>query len=374
MDLRQAVLDPAPGGDCQVRIIQQGRKSIVKFSLRIAGAVVGIALTATACGTTAPKLANQATQAPTQDNPAEQGHQANTRQANAKADAKAAQDAANAKAAQDAANAKAAAAKVTLGIPWAPNTTGYGTARPSEISSGGDASGSVTNITWDSWGGAQATGTGTASYGAGSYGTCTQWLATHPGKEDCNQRVPIVAYRLGNCNGHQGYNAVEWYFPQAGGTRDLSKPDYGLPSYDICSSDGVSAVIPAVPAPTTPTVGSGVQRDIATKPAPYAADTSDKGSPQAYALAFADSGAVNLHREPAVSSDAFSQLATGTYMTVHCSARGDTVVNDAGRSSDVWYYVSFSEGMDGFMSSVFIDFATGNTSWVVPVCPAGTGG
>jgi hypothetical protein len=62
------------------------------------------------------------------------------------------------------------------------------------------------------------------------------------------------------------------------------------------------------------------------------------------------------------------------YMTVHCSERGDTVVNDVGRSSDVWYYVGFSEGMDGFMSSVFIEFATGNTSWVVPVCPAGTGG
>jgi hypothetical protein len=142
---------------------------------------------------------------------------------------------------------------VTLGIRWASNPymKGYGTARPSEISAGGDGSGNVEDITWDSWGGAQATGTGTARYGAGSYGMCGSWLAANPGK-DCTQRVPIIAYNLTNCGGHQGYSAVEWYFPQVGETRDLSKPSYGLPSYDICSSDGVSAVIPTpTPTPTT---------------------------------------------------------------------------------------------------------------------------
>jgi hypothetical protein len=127
----------------------------VKFSLRIAGAVVGVALVATACGTTAPRLVNQAIQAPAQSNAAEQGHQTDTRQANAKAvqdaaNVKAAQDAANAKAVQDAANAKAAS--VTLGVAWAYNTIGYGSVRPSEISAGGDSSGNVGDITWDSWG------------------------------------------------------------------------------------------------------------------------------------------------------------------------------------------------------------------------------
>jgi len=128
-------------------------------------------------------------------------------------------------------------AVVTLGVRWASNPymKGYGTARPSAISAGGDGSGDVEDITWDSWGGAQATGTGTASYGAGSYGTCPAWMAAHPGK-DCNLRVPIVAYRLTNCGGHQGYSAVEWYFPQVGQTRDLNQPSYGLPSYDICTS------------------------------------------------------------------------------------------------------------------------------------------
>jgi hypothetical protein len=119
---------------------------------------------------------------------------------------------------------------VTLGISDAssPYMVGYGTARPSKISVGGDGSGNVENITWTSWGGAQTTGTGTASYGAGSYGTCTAYKAAHPGSsETCDQRVPIVAYKLiNNCGGHPGYNAVEWYFPLAGQTRNLSMPSY----------------------------------------------------------------------------------------------------------------------------------------------------
>jgi hypothetical protein len=125
------------------------------------------------------------------------------------------------------------AAVVTLGVHWAPGATGYGTARPSGITSGGDPSGSVSNITWTSWGSAQAKGTGTARYGAGSYGTCTAWKAAHPGSpEDCSQRVPIVAYNLRtNCGGHPGYSAVEWYFPLAGQTLNLGTPDFS----DICT-------------------------------------------------------------------------------------------------------------------------------------------
>jgi hypothetical protein len=261
MDLRQAVLDPAPGSDCQVRMVQQGRRLIVKFSLRIASAIVGVALAATACGGPSSKPVALPRDTSQSDN-AEQAQLRqlrNTAKVDAKAvqdaaNAKAVQDAANAKAVQDAANAKAAAAKVTLGVPWAHGTTGYGTARPSEISSGGDPSGSVSNITWTSWGFAQATGTGTASYGAGNYGTCTAWKAAHPGSpEDCSQRVPIVAYSLSDCNGHPGYHSIEWYFPLAGQTRDLSKPDYGLPTYDICSPDGTGAGIPTPTAPTAPT-------------------------------------------------------------------------------------------------------------------------
>jgi hypothetical protein len=105
---------------------------------------------------------------------------------------------------------------------------------------------------------------------------------------------------------------------------------------------------------------------------------STKGEPQVYVLAYADSGAVNVHsfsetEHPTVSAPAYSQLLVGTYVTVHCFEHGDTVANDVGRSSDVWYYISFNENIDGFTSSVFIDLGSGNTSWVVPACPVGFG-
>jgi hypothetical protein len=257
---------------------------------------------------------------------------------------------------------------VTLGVAWAHDSVGYGKARPSEIATGGDSSGSVSNITWTSWGGAQAIGTGTASYGAGNYGTCTAWKAAHPGSsEDCSQRVPIVAYSLSDCNGHQGYHSIEWYFPLAGQSRDLSRPSYGLPDYDICKP--YSSVVPTVSSPATSTVGSGVQRDVATKPAPFAADTQTKGQPQGYALAFANSDSVNVHHDPAVSASDY-QLAVGTYITVHCYSHSDAVVNSVGRVSDRWYAISLGEGLEGYVPSVFVDLTTGNTSWVMPACPA----
>src|SRR5664280_1965891 len=261
------------------------------------------------------------------------------------------------------------AAVVTLGVHWAPGATGYGTGRPSEIATGGDPSGSVSNITWTSWGGAQATGTGTASYGAGNYGTCTAWKAAHPGSpEDCSQRVPIVAYSLSDCNGHPGYHSIEWYFPLAGQTRDLSRPSYGLPDYDICKP--YSSVVPTVSSPATPTAGSGVQRDVATKSAPFAADTQTKGQPQGYALAFANSDSVNVHHDPAVSASVDNQLAVGTYITVHCYSHSDAVVNSVGRVSDKWYAINLSEGLEGYVPSVFVDLTSGNSSWVMPACPA----
>ena len=258
---------------------------------------------------------------------------------------------------------------VTLGVAWAHDSVGYGKARPSEIATGGDSSGSVSNITWTSWGGAQAIGTGTASYGAGNYGTCTAWKAAHPGSsEDCSQRVPIVAYSLSDCNGHQGYHSIEWYFPLAGQTRDLSRPSYGLPDYDICKP--YSSVVPTVSSPATPTAGSGVQRDVATKSAPFAADTQTKGQPQGYALAFANSDSVNVHHDPAVSASVDNQLAVGTYITVHCYSHSDAVVNSVGRVSDKWYAINLSEGLEGYVPSVFVDLTSGNSSWVMPACPA----
>lgn len=142
----------------------------------------------------------------------------------------------------------------------------------------------------------------------------------------------------------------------------------------------------AVPGPTvlvtpTPTVTAPApQRDVAdlTKPVHPFVELESKGTSQGYALAFANSGSVNLHlldksSHPMVSSPVSSRLLIGTYVTVHCYERGDLVVNDVGRSSDVWYYISLSEGMDGFTSSVFIDSTSGDRSWDVPACPVGFG-
>lgn len=45
---------------------------------------------------------------------------------------------------------------------WAPGLTGFGTARPSEINANGDGTSVMSGISWDSWGGAEARGRGTA--------------------------------------------------------------------------------------------------------------------------------------------------------------------------------------------------------------------
>ena len=95
----------------------------------------------------------------------------------------------------------------TLGRVWGPGgQEGYGKVRPSTVYNGGDETGLVKHITWSSWGGKTATGTGESVYVA-------------PGQftyQGTVQRVTIVAFDLGTCGGHPAYRAVEWYFPQHG--------------------------------------------------------------------------------------------------------------------------------------------------------------
>jgi hypothetical protein len=81
---------------------------------------------------------------------------------------------------------------------------GFGQVRPATVFNGGDPTGLVTGMTWSSWGGSTATGTGTSDYvGPGqSVATGTQ------------EPVTIVAFKLGTCDGKLMYQAVEWYFPQ----------------------------------------------------------------------------------------------------------------------------------------------------------------
>ncbi len=83
---------------------------------------------------------------------------------------------------------------------------GFGQAEPAEIFNGGDPTGLVTKLTWSSWGGAQAVGSGMSDYvGPG------QSVAT--GKQ---KPVTVVAFKLGTCHGTRMYKAVEWYFPKEG--------------------------------------------------------------------------------------------------------------------------------------------------------------
>jgi len=101
-------------------------------------------------------------------------------------------------------------ANPTLGVAGAfgPNGMGFGTVRPAEISFGGDPTGVLTGVTWQSWGGAQATGTGTSTYVA-------------PGQtvaQGTQETATVVASGLGTCKGAPAYQQVVWYFPQHGQT------------------------------------------------------------------------------------------------------------------------------------------------------------
>lgn len=84
--------------------------------------------------------------------------------------------------------------------------SGFGLVKPSTINNGGDPSGIVTHISWTSWGGTEAVGTGIGEYvGPG------QSIAT-----GSQEPTTVIAFDLGTCDGKLMYRAVEWYFPQHG--------------------------------------------------------------------------------------------------------------------------------------------------------------
>lgn len=105
-----------------------------------------------------------------------------------------------------AAAAPVATPSLVLGKPWAPYQRGYGTTRPTVIDNGGDPTGIVEKITWQSWGGPQAVGTGTASW-------------EPPGQPVAASRpepATVVAFDPGTCQRAFMYEQVEWYFPGEG--------------------------------------------------------------------------------------------------------------------------------------------------------------
>jgi hypothetical protein len=112
----------------------------------------------------------------------------------------------------------------TLGQVWGQNQEGYGTVRPAKVFNGGDPTGMIWNISWSSWGGAQATGTGTAN-----------WEPPGAAVADSVSRpATIVAYNLGTCNGQLMYQAVDWYFPTEG--QSFNPRGH----YNICTGDYVN--------------------------------------------------------------------------------------------------------------------------------------
>ncbi len=87
---------------------------------------------------------------------------------------------------------------------------GLGQAEPSKIFNGGDPTGLVKHITWQSWGAARAIGHGQAEYVGPD-----QTVATGTQKP-----ATVVAFHLGSCDGTLMYRAVEWYFPGQGQSFD----------------------------------------------------------------------------------------------------------------------------------------------------------
>ena len=101
------------------------------------------------------------------------------------------------------------AAAPTLGQPagdFAHGSSGFGQVKPSKIFNGGDPTGLVTDVVWSSWGGAQATATGTSDYVGPNQSVA----------QGTEQSATVDAFNLGTCDGKLMYQAVEWYFPQHG--------------------------------------------------------------------------------------------------------------------------------------------------------------
>ena len=96
---------------------------------------------------------------------------------------------------------------------------GFGLVEPSSFSFGTEFW--CQGIEWGSWGSPEAVGTGLAGYVApGEFG----YQATL-------QTATVVAFDLGNCGGQLMYQAIEWYFPEDGGSFNPSR------SLNICSGD-----------------------------------------------------------------------------------------------------------------------------------------
>jgi hypothetical protein len=104
---------------------------------------------------------------------------------------------------------------------FGPSGVGFGQVEPAAIALGGDPTGIVTGITWQSWGGAEATGTGRGTY-VGPNQTAAQGTM---------EMATVVAYDLGTCKGAPAYLLVTWYFPAQGQTLHSG----AMPAVNACA-------------------------------------------------------------------------------------------------------------------------------------------
>ena len=102
---------------------------------------------------------------------------------------------------------------------------GFGQVKPSEVFLGGDPTGDILDIAWSSWGGPEASGTGTSFYVA----------PNEPTSAATRESATIIAFDRGICDGTYMYESVEWYYPQHGGT--FSPSNY----VDACTGDYVGS-------------------------------------------------------------------------------------------------------------------------------------
>ncbi len=85
-------------------------------------------------------------------------------------------------------------------------STGFGSVKPAVISNGGDPTGTVSGISWSSWGRSQAVGIGKSDYVGPNQSVASGTQET----------ARVVAFDLGTCGDVSMYRAVEWYFPSHG--------------------------------------------------------------------------------------------------------------------------------------------------------------
>lgn len=90
------------------------------------------------------------------------------------------------------------------------DSVGFGQMKPRSIFLGGEAESAVVQITWTSWGAAQATGQGTGCYYSG----------TQLASECTHEQVTLFAFDRGMCERTFMYQKLEYVFKTEGETFD----------------------------------------------------------------------------------------------------------------------------------------------------------